>query len=410
MIRGGSVRPATLSLMKLFRWAGVCAAFAIVAAACGDGDDGSASDTTTATTDTVVSTSAAPGTSAATTAPSTESTTPVTTAPATTAASAAVEPWTAVPGGPDCMCSDGSEFELWERPADTRRVVLYLEGGGACFDAFTCGPDTATFTQRLELGSDPGATGIFDDSDPRNPVAGHSIVYVPYCTGDAHLGDNTVEYTETLTIEHNGFVNASAGLDLLVENYPDAEQVVVVGLSAGSIPAPAFAGLVADALPDADVVSIGDSSAAYPDVPTLNVDIGGRWGVFGNVPDWPVNDGLEPQDWSIPRLTIAAGTQHPDITFARFDYDADNVQSIFLGLTGTPPEVSLLANMDDTEAQIEAAGVDVASFVAPGEGHTIMRGAEFYDLEVDGVTLLEFVTALVDGDVPADVTCTECVR
>ena len=42
-----------------------------------------------------------------------------------------------VPGG-DCECADGSEFAFFERRADPTKVVFFLDGGGACFDAETC--------------------------------------------------------------------------------------------------------------------------------------------------------------------------------------------------------------------------------------------------------------------------------
>jgi hypothetical protein len=40
------------------------------------------------------------------------------------------------------------------------------------------------------------------------------------------------------TVEHNGFVNGTAALDYLSENYPEAAQVVVVGKTAGPVAAP----------------------------------------------------------------------------------------------------------------------------------------------------------------------------
>ena len=42
-----------------------------------------------------------------------------------------------VPGG-DCECADGSEFAFWERRADPTKVVLFLDGGGTCYDAKSC--------------------------------------------------------------------------------------------------------------------------------------------------------------------------------------------------------------------------------------------------------------------------------
>jgi hypothetical protein len=45
--------------------------------------------------------------------------------------------WKVAPAG-DCACADGSEFAFWERRADPTKVVVFLDGGGACFDAETC--------------------------------------------------------------------------------------------------------------------------------------------------------------------------------------------------------------------------------------------------------------------------------
>jgi hypothetical protein len=380
---------------------------AVAVAACNSSGDDAVESAEAATTAVPIESTVSPVTTEPEAPATTESPETTEVTPTTDAEVVTVGEWTAIPGGDDCRCSDGSPFELWERPADPTRVVLYFQGGGACFSAETCGPDSETFTRNLTIGAAPDFRGIFDETNPENPLAGHSIVYVPYCTGDVHLGDQVTEYSDTVTIDHNGFPNARKGLDTVLANYPDVEQLVVVGASAGSIPTPAFAGLAADVLPDTEIVTFGDSSAAYPDVPALNAGIGALWGVLENVPDWPVNEGLTPEEWSFPGLYVQAGTQHPDITFARFDYAYDQVQANFAALAGIEAD-DLVTFIDQTEAGIEAAGVPVASYVAPGDAHTIVMSDEFYDMEVEGVRLVDFLTTLVAGDVPADVRCIEC--
>ena len=170
----------------------------------------------------------------------------------------------------DCQCADGSEFAFWERRADPTKVVLYLEGGGACWTPRRVrSPARQSTTYDWNIaGEDPaGEGGIFDVDNPDNPFADYSFVYVPYCTGDVHLGDVTREYSPELTVEHKGYVNGTAALTYLAEHYPDAAQVDVVGVSAGSVAAPVYGGLVADLLPDAQVTVLADSSGAYPDDP-----------------------------------------------------------------------------------------------------------------------------------------------
>ena len=91
----------------------------------------------------------------------------------TTATSAAWEAF--VPGG-DCACADGSEYNLWIREADPAKVVFFLEGGGACFDATTCAftdAGSTTYDWNISPDDDPALMdGIFDFDHPttRSPT------------------------------------------------------------------------------------------------------------------------------------------------------------------------------------------------------------------------------------------------
>ena len=141
-----------------------------------------------------------------------------------------------VPGG-DCQCADGSEFSFWVREANPDKVVFYLQDGGVCFSAETCAPGSDLYQTTVAEGP-TGEGGIFDFADARNPFADYSVVYVPYCTGDVHLGNTTTEYAPGLTVQHKGYVNGTAALDHLAATFPGATEVVVVGESAGSIASP----------------------------------------------------------------------------------------------------------------------------------------------------------------------------
>lgn len=316
---------------------------------------------------------------------------------------------TIVPGG-DCECADGGEFSFFDRQADPTTVVFFLEGGGACFSAESCAfTDEPSTTYDWNIGADEHPDligGIFDLANEQNPFGDHSMVYVPYCTGDVHLGDATREYSPELTVEHNGYVNATTALAYLAENYPDAEQVVVVGESAGAIASPLYGGLVSDLLPDAQVTVFADGSAGYVDEPALNAAIGGFWGLENTVPDWPVNEGITPEEWSFPAFFVQAGTHDPDIVMSRFDFAYDGTQSFFLSLSGV--EVPLLESIDANEDRIEAEGVDQLSYTAPGSEHTLVRKDEFYDMEVNGALLVDWVTDVVNGEPVEDVRCEDC--
>jgi hypothetical protein len=322
-----------------------------------------------------------------------------------------VSAWTQItPDSPDCACSDGSEFSFFERVADPSKVMFYFEGGGACFTLESCDPNgDPTYSTTIEQTVDNLAQrgGLFDQSKSENPLADYSLVYVPYCTGDVHIGNALTEYSPEVVIEHRGAANAEAALEYLVAQYPEASQVLVTGASAGSVPTPLMAGRVADELPAANVITFGDSSGGYPGVPLVNEFIGNLWGTTNAIPDWPVNDGITASEWSIPGLYVQAGLHAPDITFARFDYAFDSVQASFAALAGVGAD-AVVDQIDATEALVEAEGINLSTYVAPGSAHTIIGGDEVYEMEVEGVRLIDWITELVDGGVPEDVHCVEC--
>jgi len=318
-----------------------------------------------------------------------------------------------VPGG-DCECADGSEFAFWERRADPNKVVFFLDAGGSCYDAKTCaftglGTGGVANYDWSVYGDDPAQEdGIFALGRADNPFRDYSFIYVPLCTGDAHLGDATRKYSPRLTVEHNGFVNGTAALSHLAENYPDAAQVVVVGKVSGSIAAPVYGGLASDLLPDARVTVFGAVSGHIPDDPDLNARLfGKRWGAYANMPGWEVNEGLTARDWGAPRFWIQAGLHDPDIVLARFDFAYDREAAGAGQVTGVDPS-DQLAVIDANEAAIEKAGVDLHSYTAPGDGHRILEWPTFYKLKVNGKWLVDWVDRLIEGKPVDDVHCKKC--
>ena len=317
--------------------------------------------------------------------------------------------WEQVEAPADCACSDGTPYHYWIRRADPSKVVFFLEGGGACFSAGTCGPTSSTFTRNLvdRAGATaPAAGGIFALDDDRNPFAGWSMVYVPYCTGDLHLGAKTQDYGDGVVIEHKGAVNGRTALDAAAETFPDADQVVVAGSSAGSAGAPLYAGLAHDLLPEADVTLLADGSAAYPDDVGITGAIGELWGAFDLLPDWPEQTAPPPSGWTLPRLFVQAGRHVPEMRQATINSAYDGVQASFSALIGRTGD--LLQMIDANNALVESEGVDLRSWVGPGTQHTVLGSDSFYTDEVDGTPLDDWVTDLVAGEDVPDVHCTEC--
>lgn len=325
--------------------------------------------------------------------------------------------WVRVDAPDDCMCSDGSPFAFYIRGADPTKLLFFLEGGGACFDATSCDPSSERYTPSLRPETEAMATagtgsGLLDVNDERNPLRDHTIVYVPYCTGDVHLGDATTDYGNGVVMQHKGARNVRAAIAETVDRFRQVEELVVAGVSAGSIPSPLVAGLLADEVPDARVTVVADGSGGYPNEPGIVSYVGGKWGAFNNVPDWPETEGITPERWNFAELFVASGKRHPDIVFTRHDFAFDRTQVSYAGMAGFDAS-RLDQAMDATEDLVEAGGVDLLTFMQPGDDHTILTRDRVFDEELDGVRYIDWLTAVIErkpleGRPPADVHCTDC--
>ena len=373
-------------------------ALALVAAACGGGDDETTAEATT-TTEAPATTTEAPATTTSTT--STTTTTTTTTEPPLA--------WRQVLAGDDCVCSDGSDYSYWVREGDPSKVMLFFDGGGACFSAETCDPNgSPTYSIRADDNPNAAANGVFDLDNPENPVRDWTMIFMPYCTGDGHLGTNAGhDYGDGIVINHTGYLNGLKGFDEVVDNYGAADQILVTGSSAGGIPTPLFAGLLADALPDAEILGLPDASGGYPSTPLVNGVIGGLWGTEGAVPDWSTTEGVAAAEMGIPDQYRYAGLEFPEIRWARFDHAYDGTQASFSALAGLE-DSSVKAVLDLNEQLTEDAGVDLPVYIAPGTEHTIMGRAEMYVLEVEGVRYVDWLTDFIAGEAIDDVVCTDC--
>ncbi len=387
----------------------------LVAASCASGSQTSDSATTAlAPPDTTATTTTSPleATVITTTAPA-ETTAEPTTAPAAAAtteapSSASAGGWVEHQTGSDCKCASGTDYNFWTRDASQTKVVFYLEGGGACFSADTCSFTDGTYSVYAgHKGSPADAGGMFSLSRKANPFADWSFIYMPYCTGDVHIGNSVHEYAPGLVVNHNGSRNVQHGLDYLSDHYPDATEVFVMGSSAGGVAAPLYGGLISDILPNANISVLADGAGSYPDIPDLNAQLADLWGSMSVVPDWSVNAGMTAQDWSLPGLYVQSGLHDPSIRMARFDYARDRVQAGFTDAAGVGSN-DRMARLDQNEINIEAAGVNLSVYVAPGDKHTILKSNKIFQMSVEGVPFLDWLTSYVNGEVVPDVHCQVC--
>lgn len=152
-------------------------------------------------------------------------------------------------------CRDGSPagFSL-NRNSASNKFVLYLDGGGACFNAATCSQNPSKVSRKS------ASAGIFDRTNAKNPVADWNQIFVPYCTGDVHIGANPNGSVPGVGKQKFvGYTNVGAFLKTIAATFPSASQVLLTGTSAGGFGATGNFKQTAKAFPKARVNLVDDS-------------------------------------------------------------------------------------------------------------------------------------------------------
>jgi len=322
--------------------------------------------------------------------------------------------WTQIYPGGDTACAFGSPFAYWVRPGASSKLLVYLAGGGGCWNADTCRDTGQEFNGYFDTAVTPSDTpaalhGILDLSHPENPFADYTMVYIPSCNGDVFWGDTVHTFesdTGAVTVNFKGFVNAAAALEWAYANVPRPASVFVTGCSAGSGGSILHAPYVIEHYPGVPVYQLGDSLALISDGP---VQLGAEWGVGDTFPNWiPGLATLTDLPWTTDHLYAAIAGYYPDHVFAQYNTSRDNVQVFYTFPTGNGDATRWARLLDEHLARIQSAAPNFRSFTAGGDLHCILSRREFYSYAVDGARLRDWVAALANGrDVPT-LHCTDC--
>jgi hypothetical protein len=284
------------------------------------------------------------------------------------------------PAEESAICLRGAPYQVEVRRGTSNRVLLYLEGGGACWNAATCAPSGGNPPTAKVAATPFFGAGIFELDNPDNPFRDWNIVYAPYCDGSVFAGDNVVEYNGIRTY-HHGLQNVSAAVALLRDQFPDPETIVVSGSSAGGYGTYSGYAVTRVAFPDTPVLVLNDSGPGVQnlDDPQAIADRRNNWLFEESIPPSCTNCTEQfsyLSEWSLER--------DPTLRVGVFSYLRDIVIRSFLVLTPTEYEALLREVTGDIHDNYPDR---FKRFFVNGEGHTVLASPEFYTLAADGTTM-----------------------
>jgi hypothetical protein len=309
-----------------------------------------------------------------------------------------VDVWTWV-DFPSSRCDDGSPTGLGvRRGANADTLLLFLNGGGACWDALTC--FVLNTSTKGPFGAPEFAAlgdldiGIFRRSDRANVFRDAHYVFVPYCTGDVHAGQNDASYATNggmRTVNHRGHTNMLAYIARLRATFPDVAKVVVSGSSAGGFGAAFNYLAVRGAWPQAKVYLVDDSGPPLvgETVPSFLID---AW-----YDSWKIGDILDglcgaacKRDLSLTFSALA--TIYPNDRLALLSSLQDEVIRNYFTISGPQFESGLRR----LATEVLDPQPNFKYFFVTGSSHTMLGSpAQF---TTGGVNLQTWLEQQIDDD------------
>ena len=309
------------------------------------------------------------------------------------------ETWTYVPFA-DSACGNGSPAGIGVNlTTRSRRVLIYFQGGGGCWDALTCFLPTASninndYTEATFNGEIRGSGRflMFSRTDARNPFRDASFVYVPYCTGDIHGGNNVREYVlgdQSQTVHHVGARNVEAYLRRLALTFPMADRVWLTGASAGGYGAGLHWDRVQRAFPSARVDLLDDSGPPINPPAERYAQMKAAWNI-----QFP--EGCTRCSDDLGALFDFYATRFPaPHRMGLLSYTQDRTISTYFGITGPQFETALNA----LNTRSFDPHPNFRYFEVTGNDHT-MVGSLGTLTGPGGASLLDWVTAWANDTTP----------
>jgi hypothetical protein len=269
-------------------------------------------------------------------------------------------------------CGNGEPTGVGVSIGASDRVLVFFEGGGACWNGLTCfAAKTAAFLESgfgsadldARLAEAPGS--VFDRGLADNAFKDDTFVYVPYCTGDVHAGSRISTYDANPPVHHVGLTNAELVLRRMRASFRGkASRVFLTGSSAGGFGAAMLYGRFAEAFAETRVDLVDDSG---PPIPAAKSVYLAQWDASWNL------FAAFPADCEACRGEPAAvipyfARRYPAARFGLLSYDRDGTISRFFGLDGD----AFQAALDDISKAQLGTLANARTFIASGTNHTML--------------------------------------
>jgi hypothetical protein len=342
-------------------------------------------------------------------------------------------------------------------------LLFYLQSGGACWtgDNCDCQPDSlgqctnpnstivhGFFNQStsddglpwsqtyfggagdvrasLESAGAPPAAAFAGPTSPFNQS--WNIVFIPYTTGDAFMGDTVQELTtsgdKTYAVHFRGYRNVTDDLAVIASLFPNPGKIAIWGASPGGVGADCNLSQFRGAWPNTSMWELSNAGPAYGTASLMPLfpTVAQTWGVWEPGPGGSIVENTCPiiaqpgsTDWNLEWVVRYNANTFQSVRKALTDDYSDRTVSFFACLVGATPDPNgscadaVAGTLNDEFNDVISSATNYKVFYHTGacqaeresDGNTVANGSaptcNFDKMQQSGVHFNDCVNAWINN-------------
>jgi len=323
---------------------------------------------------------------------------------------------------PGVVCGNNSQYKLFANfSAKSDNLIVVLEPGGACWDYESC-------TGMSGIRGAANVDGLKDDhyklapfispflnrDMEEMPTRDWNFIYVPYCTGDVHTGNNVATYTAesggaSVEFHHDGHNATKALTEYIEANFAHIPKFFVTGCSAGGVGSLVNYHFLRNGISSVEKgYMLNDSGPVFPSSgysAPMHAKIRSAWNVDSLAPVQP--NGFTFEDMGTMNTAIADEFPNDRLATTYFRRDMDFTLYSYERFYNYPPKAEIMRMWDaDTQLLVEQYDTrDNLDYFLPywrnvNDSHcTTLFSFAGSDIEQHDITLEQWVNDFL-GDKP----------
>lgn len=322
--------------------------------------------------------------------------------------------WTWI-GKEEMLARDGSTTGyLANLESNSRKLVIYLQGGGACFNALTCDQNPSRFNTadaNSFIQNNPNPL-FFKRSTGENPFSDWNFIFVPYSTGDVHAGINmeaNVPNSGPANQKMVGYNNFTVILEDLLEYFNgdlSPTDIIVTGSSAGSFGAYLNFYQTAETFGNnVQLTGLFDAGILLSGTSIFEACLNDTWQNLWNIATPADLNTVVPEDfpYEVQKVYTYSARKYPNANFGLISSYGDDTMRFFWGFgangcIGVPGNVTAQAykeNLLDLQTSLSAFD-NWKVFYTEGGDHTFLLTPRV-TYTVNGTSIINWVEQLHAG-------------